>query len=125
MAQGFERELGLANGEKVDSIRNMRPVWFKAVPWIGVIYFMAGMSSRAALRWSLHPVPRDGTNRVATLIGVAFGNGKFLAIADSGEIYSAPAEDPQTWTRGGGIPDVDLRTMIFADGRFAAVGLDT
>jgi hypothetical protein len=81
-------------------------------------------ATQGALQWTLHPLPREGTNDVAVLTSVAFGNGKFVAISNEGETYSAPAMEPQTWTHGPSIPDVDLSTITFADGRFAAVGLD-
>ena len=81
-------------------------------------------ATQGALQWTLHPLPREGTNAAVVLTSVAFGNGKFVAISNEGETYSAPAAEPQNWTRGASIPDVDLSTIIFADGKFAAVGLD-
>jgi hypothetical protein len=89
-----------------------------------VICFILVLSSEGALQWTVHRIPREGTNAVVGLYTVAFGNGKFLAATTSGEIYSAPAEDPHAWTRGERIPDVDLHAMIYAAGKFATVGMD-
>jgi hypothetical protein len=89
------------------------------------IGLLSALSAEGALQWTIRPFQREGTSQNIWLTSVAFGQGKFLAVTREGETYSAPADDPHTWTRGPDIPDVDLNTLIFADGKFAAVGLDT
>ena len=89
-----------------------------------VLGFISVQSTEGALEWTLHSIPREGTNNVVWLTSVAYGNGKFVAVAGDGETYSASATEPQSWTRGPSINDVDLSEIIFAAGKFAAVGLD-
>ena len=82
-------------------------------------------SQGAPLEWTIFPVEGQGTNAAAQLFDVAFGNGRFVAMERSGEMYRAPADEPHQWSPIAKIPDVDLDAIIFADGAFAAVGRDS
>lgn len=96
----------------------------KALFWLVAAGFILAASSHGALNWTVHPITPAGTNETALLYDVAFGNGKFLAVERSGQTYSAPGSDPYAWTSAAKISDVDLETIIFAGGRFAAAGSD-
>src|SRR5688572_31304063 len=97
---------------------------FKALVRLAAVGVALLQTAQGALEWTLHSIPRDGTNDFAWGWSAAFGNGKFVAIDSSGQTYSAPGREPERWTRGERIRDVDLSTIIFGAGKFVAVGLD-
>lgn len=90
-----------------------------------VAAFSLVLTSHGALNWTVHPIQGAGTNKMAQLWEVAYGNGQFLAIERSGQTYWAPASEPRNWKPGAKIEEVDLGALVFADGRFAAAGQDT
>jgi hypothetical protein len=87
--------------------------------------FVTLLPSRAdALRWTVHPILRDGTNVSVRPHDIAFGNGRFVGI-DSRNTFLAQESDPHLWTNGAALPEVDLHNVVFGNGAFVAAGQDT
>ena len=64
--------------------------------------------------------PRSPLPTANTLNGVAYGNGRFVAVGDNGTIVTS--SNGVDWTLGQSGVSLHLNTILFADGRFAAGG---
>jgi hypothetical protein len=78
--------------------------------------------AQGALKWKIHDVERI-EGKLPWFTAAAYGNGLFLVIEDEGWVYHS--RDAEHWELSHRIPDVRVRSAIFAAGKFVVTGLDT
>ena len=68
----------------------------------------------------------EGKSASSTIYGIAFGNGKFVAVGDKGSAsYSADGINWFAATTPSGYTSVSFRSVAFGNGRFVAIGYES